>query len=107
MNISYPPVYDNIPPAIKQLGHEFPKAVAFLLIPVEFMYFAIYFHRKGFHKLYNTLALLSLATFWIAPVLSPISCGPARCLQNFAGTSIHPYASPISMLISSQLQSEP
>jgi len=87
MNISYPPIHiTNLPPAFEQLRHEFIKATAFLLIPTELLYFSIYFHVKGFHQLYEYLTFLSIATFWIAPWMAPINCGPVRCLQNFAGT---------------------
>lgn len=85
MNISYPPInIINVPPTFEQLGHELIKALAFLLIPTELLYFSIYFRRKGFNKLYEVLTLLSITAFWISPVAAPIACGPARCLQNFA-----------------------
>ena len=86
MNISYPPIHiQNLPPAFSQLGHEATKATAFLLIPAELLYFSVYFHIKGQDKIYKILTFLSLAAFWIASVAAPISWGPARCLQNFAG----------------------
>ncbi|KAG4414145.1 hypothetical protein IFR04_012711 [Cadophora malorum] len=85
MNISYSPIpIANLPPAVEQLGHELTRATAFLLIPTELLYFAIYFHVKGLHKVYKILSFLSLATFWIAAYAAPVSCGPARCLQHFA-----------------------
>jgi len=87
MNISYLPVIpspNSIPPAFEQLGHEITKATSFLLIPAELLYFSVYFHRKGFNRLYKICTFLSLATLWLAPFASPVSCGPARCLQNFA-----------------------
>jgi hypothetical protein len=85
MNISYPPIHiTNIPPAVQQMGHEVIKATAFLLIPAELLYFSIYFHTKGLYKLYEILTFLSIVDFWVSPVLAPISCSPARCLQNFA-----------------------
>jgi len=85
MNISYPPFHiTNIPPAFEQLSHEFIKATAFLLIPVELLYFSIYFHVKGRYKLYEYLSILSIIAFWVSPVLAPIHCGAARCLQHFA-----------------------
>jgi hypothetical protein len=84
MNISYPPFHiTNIPPAFDQLTHEFIKATAYFLIPVELLYFSIYFHVKGRYTLYECLSLLSIAAFWVAPVVAPIHCGAARCLQNF------------------------
>ncbi|KAL2072567.1 hypothetical protein VTL71DRAFT_11910 [Oculimacula yallundae] len=85
MNTSYHPVpVANFPPAVEQLGHELTKGIAFLLIPTELLYFAIYFHIKGLHRIYETLTFLSLATFWLAAYAAPVSCGPARCLQHFA-----------------------
>lgn len=91
MNISYPPVHiTNLPPTLEELGHEFIKAVAFLLIPTELLYFSIYFHLKGFQKLYEFLTFSSIAAFWVSPWLAPISCGPARCLQNFASMPTDP-----------------
>jgi hypothetical protein len=86
MNISYPPIHiTNIPPAFEQLGHEFIKATAWLLIPTELLYFSVYFHRKGFYKAYEVLTFLSLGAFWVSPLVAPIACNAARCLQNFAG----------------------
>lgn len=85
MNISYPPIHiTNIPPPVVKMGHEVVKATAFLLIPTELLYFSIYFHTKRLYKLYEILTFLSVAAFWVSPVLAPISCSPARCLQNFA-----------------------
>jgi hypothetical protein len=85
MNISYPPLHiTNIPPVVQQMGNEVVKATAFLLIPAELLYFSIYFHIKGLYKLYEILTFLSIVAFWVSPVLAPISCSPARCLQNFA-----------------------
>jgi len=87
MNISYPPFHiTNIPPAFEQLGHEFTKASAFLLIPAELFYFSVYFHGKGQYKIYESLSLLSLVALCFSPVLAPIHCGAAKCLQNFAST---------------------
>ncbi|KAF4635186.1 hypothetical protein G7Y89_g2916 [Cudoniella acicularis] len=73
-----------LPPSSNQLYHEFTRASAFLLIPIELFYFSIYFHTKGLYKVYKTLTLLSLVSFWISPYTAPIACGLARCLQNFA-----------------------
>lgn len=75
----------SLPRVVEQLGHDFVKAAAFLLIPTELSYFSIYFHAKGYYKIYRNLTFLSIAAFWTAPWAAPISCGPARCLQNFAG----------------------
>jgi hypothetical protein len=91
MNISYPPIHiTNLPPALEQLGHEAIKALAFLLVPIELLYFSVYFHLKGHYRVYKTLTFLSIAAFWISPYVAPISCGPARCLQNCASTSKTP-----------------
>jgi hypothetical protein len=90
MNVSYPPIpipIHNLSPAVQQLGHEFTKALAFLLIPTELLYFSIYFRTKWRYRLYEILTFLSIATFWVFPYAAPISCGPARCLQNFASES--------------------
>jgi hypothetical protein len=88
MNISYPPIHiNNLPPAFEQLSHEFIKAATFLLIPTELLYFSVYFHLKGFYRVYKTLTFLSIAAFWISPYAAPISCGPAKVLQNFASAS--------------------
>lgn len=85
MNVSYPPIHmTDIPPELQRMVHEIIKATAFMLIPVELMYFSIYFHTKGMKRLYEASTFLSLAAFWISPVLAPIACSPARCLQNFA-----------------------
>lgn len=87
-NISYPPIHINeLPPQFEQLGHEFIKAASFLLIPVELLYFSIYFLLRGDRKVYKTLTVLTLVAFWTSSLTAPISCGPARCLQNFAGMS--------------------
>ena len=85
MNVSYPPLHiTNIPPVVQQMGNEVVKATAILLIPAELLYFSIYFHTKGLYKLYEILTFLSIIAVWVSPVLAPISCSPARCLQNFA-----------------------
>jgi hypothetical protein len=89
MNLSYyPPLpTTNLLPVVEQLGHETIKALSILLIPTELLYFSLYFHLKGYYRVYKTLSFLSISTFWISPLIAPISCGPARCLQNFASTS--------------------
>jgi hypothetical protein len=85
MNISYPPIHiNNIPPPVMLMGEQVARAAAFLLIPIEMLYFSIYFHTKGKYKLYEMLSFLSIAALWVSPVLAPIACSPARCLQNFA-----------------------
>lgn len=86
MNVSSPTTnMTNFPPAIQQAGHEIIKATATLLIPTEILYFSIYFHRKRSYRLYTILTFSSLIAFWAALALVPISCGPARCVQNFVG----------------------
>lgn len=75
---SYPtipiiPIVENIPPAIKELSHDAVKAGAFLLIPAELLYFAIYSQRKGLKKFHKCLIGLSLLTLWAAPLLSPVT----------------------------------
>jgi hypothetical protein len=89
MNISYPPIpTGNLPPAMEEVGQEFIKAAAFLLIPTECLCFSIYFHMKGVYKVYKILTFLAIITFWAAPYAAPISCGPVRCLQNCASMPI-------------------
>lgn len=93
MNHSYPLIdIHTLPPAISQLGHDLPRALVYLLIPIELLYFSIYFHLKGYHRLYKWLSFASIATFWLAKVITPIRCNPAECLQNFAGTFSYPKA---------------
>jgi len=88
MNISYStfPISNQLPPEIEEVGHDFIKACAFLLVPTELLYFSIYFHTKGAYNVYKVLTLLSIAAFWISPFAAPIGCGPVQCLQNFAST---------------------
>ncbi|KAG9242134.1 hypothetical protein BJ878DRAFT_536092 [Calycina marina] len=88
-NSSYPlitiiPIVENIPPAIDQLSHDAVKVAAFLLIPAELMYFAIYSQRKGLNRVYNWLTGWCLLSLWTAPVVAPVAYGPAQCLQNLA-----------------------
>jgi len=85
MNISYPPIHViQLPPAFEQLGAEFTRALIYLLVPVELLYFSIYFKVKGIYRLYQYLTALTIVAFWLAPFIAPIHCGPAKCLQNFA-----------------------
>lgn len=85
MNISYPPIHiDNLPPAFSQLGSELPKALVYVLIPTELLYFAIYFKIKGSPRLFRDLTFASIAAFWASLIVAPIGCGPVKCLQNFA-----------------------
>lgn len=78
----------QVPPEINQIGEEVIKAAAFTLIPTELLYFSIYFHTKRLYRIYKVLTVLSLGAFWVSPYLAPISCGPAKCLQNFASKLI-------------------
>lgn len=85
MNISYPPFHiTNIPPPFERLGHEFTKASFYFLIPVEMLYFSIYFHGKGRYRLYEGLSAASVVAFLASPVVAPVKCAAARCLQNLA-----------------------
>jgi hypothetical protein len=105
MNISYQPIpIRNLPLAMEAAGNEFVKAAAFLLIPLELLYFSIYFHTKGVYKVYKILNFLAITTFWIAPYISPIGCGPVRCLQCFASTALMLNASHNGILTTRQLQ---
>jgi hypothetical protein len=105
MNISYQPIPTrNLPPAMEAAGNEFIKAAAFLLIPLELLYFSIYFNTKGAYNVYRILNFLSITTFWISPYVAPITCGSVRCLQCFASTGLMLNASHKDMLTPQQLQ---
>jgi hypothetical protein len=85
MNITYPPIHiTELPPAVEQLSHDFPKAALYLLVPTELLYFSLYFKIKGFNRVYTYLAFLSILAFWMHPLITPIRCGPVRSLQHFA-----------------------
>jgi hypothetical protein len=85
MNITYPPIHlTELPPAVEQLTHDFPKAALYLFVPTELLYFSLYVKIKGFNRVYAYLAFLSILSFWIYPLITPIRCGPARSLQHFA-----------------------
>ncbi|KAN0122281.1 hypothetical protein V8E51_000607 [Hyaloscypha variabilis] len=85
MNITYQPLpIGKLPLAMEVASNEFVKATAFLLIPLELLYFSIYFHTKGVYKVYRILNFLAITAFWLAPFAAPIACGPVRCLQYFA-----------------------
>lgn len=89
MNVTYPPIYVvELPQAFEQLRDEFPRAALYLLIPAELLYFSLYFKIKGFNRAYAYLTFISLLTFWMYPVITPIRCGPARSLQHFASEHI-------------------
>jgi hypothetical protein len=91
MNITYQPLpIGKLPLAMEVASNEFVKATAFLLIPLELLYFSIYFHTKGVYKVYRILNFLAIAAFWLAPFAAPIACGPVRCLQYFASTTFMP-----------------
>ncbi|KAI9677992.1 MAG: hypothetical protein M1817_005936 [Caeruleum heppii] len=68
----------------RQLADEVPTAVAGLLLPTALLYVSIYAHVRGFLNLYKLLTFTSIACFWACPWLTPIHCGPLRCLQNLA-----------------------
>lgn len=105
MNISYQPIPTrNLPPAMEAAGNESIKAAAFLLIPLELLYFSIYFNTKGAYNVYRILNFLSITTFWISPYVAPIACGSVRCLQCFASTGLMLNASHNDMLTTQQLQ---
>jgi hypothetical protein len=85
MNTSYPPIHMiNLPPVFIQVGQELPKALAYLLIPAKLLYFAIYFKIKGNLRLFESLTFLCVIAFWLAPIVTPLSCGLFKSLQNFA-----------------------
>jgi len=89
MNITYPPIHiTDLPPAFSQLGNELPKALVYVLIPTELLYFSLYFKLKGYSRLYSYLTAASIAAFWASPLVAPISCGPVKCLQNFSSTFV-------------------
>jgi hypothetical protein len=88
MNVTHPPAVSmlaalQVPPEVNRQGQEIIKAAVFSLIPAELFYFSIYFHVRGFYKLYRISTAFALAALWIAPYAAPISCGPVKCLQNF------------------------
>lgn len=91
MNVTYDLVHIPVlPPPFEHLGREFPRAVLCLLIPVELLYFAIYFKIKGFKGLYGSLTFLSAFAFWLCPLFAPIICGPVKSLQNFGSEYLTP-----------------
>jgi hypothetical protein len=92
MNYTYLPIPSSVhqlhlTPTVERASQDFIKACAFVLIPTELLYFSIYFLIKEQKKVYTTLTLLSITTFWISPYVAPIGCGPLRCLQNFSSES--------------------
>lgn len=80
------PIPTTISPVFQRLGHETIRAIAFLLIPTELLYFSIYFLLKRQYGRYKKFSTLSLITFWLSIWMNPISCGPVAALRNFAGT---------------------
>lgn len=99
-NVSYPPIYvTNMPPQFGRLAHESAKAVAYLLIPSELLYFAVYFYLKKQRRIYHVLNVAALVMLWLSPLMAPITCTPASCLQNFASTSSCPYMPLVHVLI--------
>jgi hypothetical protein len=79
---------ESVPQAFAQLSIEGLEALIFLLVPTSLLYFSIYAHVKGYSRIYKTLTYLSIACFWLCPWLTPIICGPVRCLQNFASMTV-------------------
>ncbi len=77
---------EEIRPALAQLADQFPLAVASLLIPTLLLYSSIYAHVIGHYRTYKVLTFSSIAAFFACPYITPIYCGPVRCLQNFAST---------------------
>ena len=75
---------ESAPHAVAQLSIEGLQALVFLLVPTTLLYSSILAHIKGHYKTYSALTVLSIASFWACPWLTPIICGPIRCLQNFA-----------------------
>lgn len=93
MNTTYPPTHVlELPPVVQQLSHDFAKAALYLLIPAEFLYFSIYFKIKGFNRVYAYLAFLSLLSFWMYPLVTPVRCGLVRSLQHCASKYIPKYS---------------
>ena len=78
---------EEIRPALVQLADQFPVAMASLLIPTLLLYLSIYARVLGHYTTYKVLTLGSIAAYFTCPYLTPIHCGPVRCLQNFAGMS--------------------
>ncbi|PQE03396.1 hypothetical protein CJF30_00005489 [Rutstroemia sp. NJR-2017a BBW] len=86
MNITSTPLLiepASMSPELERLGHETIRALAFLLIPIELLYFSIYFLLQGQYGLHKKLTFLSLGTFWLSNWITPISCGPIAVLRNF------------------------
>lgn len=79
---------EEIRPALAQLADQFPLAAASLLIPTLLLYLSIYAHVIGHYTTYKFLTFGSIGAFILCPYLTPIYCGPVRCLQNFASTLI-------------------
>ena len=75
---------EEIQPALAQLADQFPLAMASLLIPTLLLYSSIYVRVIGYHRTYKVLTFSAIAAFFACPYMTPIYCGPVRCLQNFA-----------------------
>ncbi|KAM3065996.1 hypothetical protein ACMFMG_009783 [Clarireedia jacksonii] len=73
----------SISTELERLGHETIRATAFLLIPIELLYFSIFFLLQGQYGFHKKLTFLSLATFGLSNWMTPISCGPIGFLRNF------------------------
>jgi hypothetical protein len=78
----------NLPPAFIQVGQEFPKALAYLLVPAKLLYFAIYFKIRGNLRLFELLTFLCVIALWLAPIVTPLSCGLFESLQKFTGITL-------------------
>ncbi|KAI9835801.1 MAG: hypothetical protein M1838_005198 [Thelocarpon superellum] len=85
MNATGPKTMSPLSSALDQVVVELPPAMAVLLIPTLLLYAAIYaLYVKGHQKTFLGLTVASIAFFWACPWLTPVHCGPLRCLQNFA-----------------------
>lgn len=93
---SIPVVIDDfLHPVFSQFAYEVVTTTAYLLlVPVLFLYLAIYNLLKKNYKTYTSLTFVSLVAFLAAPLIAPIRCGTARCLENFASMYIDPDISP-------------
>lgn len=76
----------SIPPAYVLLAEEVTASIVYLLLPTAFIYLAIYVYVRGHASLFKLFTFASVVGFWASSWVAPISCGPARCVQNFAGT---------------------
>ncbi len=75
---------DETRPALAQLADQFPLAMASLLVPTLLLYLSIYARVIGHYTAYKVLTFGSVAAYFTCPYVTPVHCGPVRCLQNFA-----------------------